>query len=124
MDTLNYTLNLVKIPVRDFSKAARFYRETLGLKEDFAVSEYGWAQYSTGSIPLCIYEAGKGGGDGKPGGDTGVHLAVADVRNAYEVLRGRSEFGVSEIFESAEGAEFFTVEDPDGNSIKIGKNSL
>jgi catechol 2,3-dioxygenase-like lactoylglutathione lyase family enzyme len=122
MMDLEYQINLVKVPVKDFSRAARFYRETLGLKEDFAVAEYGWAQYSTGSIPLCIYEVGKGGGDGVPGNDTGIHLSVTDPIAAHKAVKERSEYPVGDVFSSADGGLFFTVYDPDGNSLKIGQN--
>ncbi len=54
-------VGLVKIPVTDLGRAATFYREVLGLPEEFAVPAYGWAQYSTEGVPLCLYISGRGG---------------------------------------------------------------
>ena len=119
MDELNPRVALVKVPVADFAAATAFYRETLGLAEDFAVEEYGWAQYRLGDVPLCLYRPGMGGGNGVPGGDTGIHLAVDDAAVAFERLRERGAEFACELTVSDEGASMFEVKDPDGNTIKI-----
>ena len=66
------TVGFVRVPVSDFGRACAFYRDTLGLHEDFAVTDYGWAQYGTDTVPICLYQAGMGGGEGEPGGETGL----------------------------------------------------
>jgi catechol 2,3-dioxygenase-like lactoylglutathione lyase family enzyme len=109
------TVGFVKIPVSDFKQACRFYRDRLGLKEDFAAEAYGWAQYATGSVPICLYQEGMGGGAGKPGVDTGLQLRVADARAAYAHLKDfASDFG-----EGDDGSVGFTLSDPDGNKFQI-----
>jgi len=59
-------VQLVKIPVKN-CKATKFYRETLGLSREFAVEAYGWAQYKTGAVPLCLYVVAWVGVTGSPG---------------------------------------------------------
>lgn len=111
------SVGLVKIPVGDFERACAFYRDTLGLHEDFAVPEYGWAQYATGTIPVCLYQVGRGGGDGEPGGETGLQLRVRDARAAHEHLRVHA----GRLQEGDDGTVVFTVKDPDGNAIQVAQ---
>ncbi len=113
------TIGLVKIPVTDFARATTYYREVLGLEEEFAVEEYGWAQYRVGGAPLCLYVEGKGGGDGAAGGDTGLHLAVADAHALFGTLSGRGIETLHGMEESDDESVFFTVRDPDGNTFKV-----
>ena len=119
MKDLNARVSLVKIPVSDFAAATTFYREVLGLPEEFAVEEYAWAQYRVGEVPLCLYGTGRGGGSGEPGGDTGIHLAVSDAEAAYQLLADRGANFACELVNSDDGGRFFEVRDPDGNTLKI-----
>ena len=114
-----FNLNLVKIPVRDFAAARTFYRDALGLPEAFAVEAYGWAQYDLEPLPLCLYVAGMGGGDGDPGGDRNIHLAHPDLAL---VVRNVTDAGFppeQDIVESDDGGRFVTLRDPDGNTFKV-----
>lgn len=110
-------VGFIKIPVGDFAKACAFYRDSLGLKEDFAVEAYGWAQYSTGSVPICLYKEGMGGGEGKPGGETGVQLRVKDAKAAHAHLKDYA----GELSEGDDGTVAFKVTDPDGNSMQVAQ---
>ncbi len=111
------SVGFVKIAVSDFARACEFYRETLGLKEDFAVEAYGWAQYATGSVPICLYKEDMGGGGGKPGVDTNIQLRVNDARAAFEQAKEHaSDFG-----EGDDGTVTFTLTDPDGNTIQVAQ---
>ena len=108
-------VGFVKVPVSDFARSRVFYRDVLGLTEDFAAEEFHWAQFATGGVPLCLYQPGKGGGSGVPGTDTGIQLRVADARAAYDALEEHAtEFG-----EGADGSAGFTLTDPDGNTIQV-----
>jgi AraC-like DNA-binding protein/catechol 2,3-dioxygenase-like lactoylglutathione lyase family enzyme len=118
MKNLSVKIGLVKIPVTQFAQACAFYRDVLGLEEEFAVEAYGWAQYKTGNVPLCPYVAGKGGGDGTPGGETGIHLNASDAAHAHEFLKKR-DARVGDLVKSDDGGVFFMVKDPDGNAIKV-----
>jgi len=115
----NVSVGLVKIPVGDFERATAWYREGLGLEEQFAVPEYGWAQYATGNLPLCLYAEGMGGGAGTPGGDAGIHLAVSDPAALHARLAERGLSGLGELHTSDEGTTFFEVTDPEGNLLKV-----
>ena len=123
MKDLKPVVALVKIPVTDFVRACAYYRDVLGLEEEFAVEQYGWAQYHTGDVPLCLYVTGKGGGDGKPGGETGFHLAVDDAKKAYVMLKELGATLPTELVASDDGGMFFMVADPDGNTIKVMQKS-
>lgn len=111
------SVGFVKVPVSNFDAARAFYGETLGLKEDYAFPEYGWAQFATGSVPICLFKPGMGGGSRAPGGETGIQLRVLDARAAYEHLGdAASHFG-----EGDDGSISFTARDPDGNEIQISQ---
>ena len=113
------SVGFVKIPVSDFERSRSFYRDTLGLEEAFAVAEFGWAQYETGTVPICLYVPGAGGGSRKPGGDTGVQLRVANARAAYEALQDHaSQYG-----EGEDGTVSFVLIDPDGNAFQVAQVS-
>ncbi|MEK7465821.1 MAG: VOC family protein [Planctomycetota bacterium] len=113
------TVGLVKIPVTDVAKASAFYRETLGLKEEFAVPEFGWAQYETGAVPLCLYVPGKGGGSGVPGHCDSVHLVVGDATAFHDAVAKRCKSPVGAVMKSEDGNVFFEIRDLDGNTIKV-----
>jgi AraC-like DNA-binding protein/catechol 2,3-dioxygenase-like lactoylglutathione lyase family enzyme len=119
MASFNPTISLVKIPVTDFKRARVFYRDHLGLVEDFAVEEYGWARYQAGAVPLCLYVIGMGGGDGKPGGELGFHLAISDAQAMYDHLKSLGCTFAEGVVKSDDGGVFFIVKDPDGNRLKI-----
>ncbi len=114
-----YSVCLVKIPVRDFAKARAFYRDVLGFPETFAVEAYGWASYGLGNLPLGIYQVGKGGGDASPGEELAFHLSVADAPGLYRRLRARGVTFAVELTTSDDGGSFFMPRDPDGNTFKI-----
>ena len=120
MKTLGITIGLVKIPVTDFARATAFYRDVLGLEEQFAVEQYGWAQYSTGPVSLCLYVVGMGGGNGKPGGDVGVQLRVSDAKAAHAIVTSRGgKVGKLEIGD--DGTVAFDIYDPDGNKVSVAQ---
>lgn len=118
------SIGLVKIPVIDFKRATEYYREVVGLEEEFAVETYGWAQYKTGNLPICLYVTGMGGGEGIPGHEIGFHLVVDNIGEFYQGIADRGgEFG-TEIVKSDDGGQFFVLRDPDGNSFKVMQRRL
>ncbi len=116
---MNFKIGLVKIPVTNFEAATHYYREVIGLEEEFAVEAYSWAQYKTSNLPLCLYEVGKGGGDGKPGEEIGFHLGVDDIERFHSAVSQRGGQFASEIVNSADGGKFVVIRDPDGNTFKV-----
>ena len=119
MKNLHPAINLVKIPVTDFAKARAFYADLPGLEEEFAVAEYGWAQYKAGEIPICLYVVGMGGGEGKPGSELNFHLAVDNAKQAYAKISVTGAKIPCQLTTSDDGGSFFIVADPDGNRLKI-----
>lgn len=114
------SVGFVKVPVSDVRRAADFYRDVLGLTEDFVVAEYGWAQMSTGTIPICLYVPGMGGGTRAPGGDTGIQLRVADARAAHAAAAAAG--GVDgDLMAGDDGTASFTARDPDGNLVQVAQ---
>lgn len=75
MKTQSVQLSLVKIPVSSVETAVPYYRDVLGLEEQFSVPEYGWAQFLVGEFPIALYEPGPGGG-GSSGECDSVHFSV------------------------------------------------
>jgi AraC-like DNA-binding protein/predicted enzyme related to lactoylglutathione lyase len=119
MKDLHPAVNLIKIPVTDFARARGFYRDVLGLEEEYAVDEYGWAQYAAGDLPICLYVVGMGGGDGKPGNELNFHLAVDNAKQAFSAIGKRGGTFACDLTSDDEGGAFFIVADPDGNRLKI-----
>ena len=115
----SFKIGLVKIPVTDFKSATAYYREVIGLEEEFAVEAYGWAQYKTGNLPLCLYVTGQGGGDGTPGEEIGFHLQVDQIESFYVTIKERGGRVGSEIVTSSDGGMFFMLCDLDNNRFKV-----
>lgn len=113
------TIQLVKVPVTSLERACAFYRDVMGLEQEFAVEEYGWAQYILGDIPLCLYVVGRGGGEGEPGGEMDFHLSVDDVKKAYDTLKDRGATFACDLVTGDDGSSFFMIADPDGNAFKV-----
>ncbi len=117
-----FSLQFVKVPVTDFAAARVFYRDVLGLPEAFAVEAYGWAQYDLGPIPLCLYVAGMGGGEGTPGGEAGFHLQHPDLNAVVKAVTEAGHPPASDIDEGDDGCRGVTLRDPDGNTFKVLQN--
>jgi len=60
-----------------------------------------------------------GGGDGQPGGDSGIHLAVGDAKGLSRRRKERDPKAVGKLEASDDGGMFFMVTDPEGNKLKI-----
>jgi predicted enzyme related to lactoylglutathione lyase len=125
---VNWTLELVLIPVSDIDRAKAFYQEQVGFNvdvdhragEDFRVVQLS-PPGSACSIALMRNTAAA------PGAAQGLHLIVPDIDAARAELVGRG-VDASEIFHFEEGGQtpgpdpqrsnynsFLTFNDPDGN---------
>jgi predicted enzyme related to lactoylglutathione lyase len=127
MKSLGVSFGFVKIPVTNFAKSTAFYREVLGLEEDFAVEAYGWAQYRAGNAYVCIYTVGVSSFPAdelqvkvKTGIDTGIQLRVKDASKAYTLVKARGG-KVSDLRTGDDGTIGFGVSDPDGNTLSIAQ---
>lgn len=110
---------LLKIPVRDVTTASTFYRDVVGLEQDFVAAEYGWAQFNASNLPIALYEPGKGGGVGTAGDCDSLHLGVADPDPVRQRLRDNG-INPGDVEQAGnDGTVYLELQDPDGNTIKI-----
>ena len=127
---MDYTLELVVVPVSDVDRAKAFYIEKAGFKllvdtsagPDFRVVQL----VPPGSA--CAIAIGIGIGSMPPGSLHGLHLCVSDIEVARDELTGRG-IEVGETFHFGEAgqapgvdperrsyATFMPFTDPDGNT--------
>src|SRR6185436_13742032 len=113
-------LELVPIPVSDVERAKAFYIDKLGFNMDVEVQPGNgvWFVQLTPPGSACSIVIGTGlpvFAEVQPGGVKGLHLVVADVRKAREMLAGRG-VEVGEVEEHGRGVKYVPFSDPDGNS--------
>jgi len=105
--------DFVMYPVSNLAKAAKFYRETLGLTQEVYSEEWQWAEFDCGNVTLALH-----GGMEAPAEHIGgrIALAVEDVSAAYAELKSAGAHVVGEPvdFKVCMAAE---VLDPDGNTV-------
>jgi catechol 2,3-dioxygenase-like lactoylglutathione lyase family enzyme len=132
MQTVDFKLEVVAIPVADVDRAKRFYGESLGwrLDADFAVGDdFRIVQFTPPGSPTSIH-FGKGVTPAAPGSASGLFLVVTDIVAARTELVDRG-IAVSGLFHRAgpgrptiDGPDperrsyssYATFKDPDGNA--------
>jgi catechol 2,3-dioxygenase-like lactoylglutathione lyase family enzyme len=109
-------VDFVMFPVSDLERAARFYRETLGLRQDLFNTEFQWAEFDCGNVTLAL----KGGAvEAHPRvARSRIALAVDDDAAACDELRAQGVPIVNgpvdyHVCLSAE------IHDPDGNAVLL-----
>ncbi|HEX6946363.1 MAG TPA: VOC family protein [Acidimicrobiia bacterium] len=120
---MDWTLEVVVIPVRDIDRAVAFYRDQVGfhLDHDNAFGEHRIAQLTppgsgcsiaVGDLPMMRLM--------EPGSLKGVQLVVPDIETAHRELGDRG-VDVSDIavLTDRDGGRFFWFEDPDGNGWAV-----
>jgi len=130
---MEWTLEVVVVPVSDVDRAKEFYAEKLGFAVDHD-SDFGPQTRIVQLTPRgsgCSIVIGKGVGEMVPGTLKGLQLVVRDVRSARAELAGRGveigevQFAGPEGFRAAteddelnnSGFAFFA--DPDGNGWAV-----
>lgn len=107
--------DFVMFEVTDLSRAARFYRETLGLPQEVYSEEggEGWAEFNCGNVTLSL-----NGGVKIPSGRAGgrIALAVEDVQAAYVELKDKGARLEGEPVDYG-CCQAVKVLDPDGNLV-------
>ena len=121
MPDRSFELSLLKIPVLDITVSAPFYRDGLGLEEQFVAAEYGWAQFQAGDLPIALYKPGIGGGNRTPGGSVDFHLSTPDLEGLQMRLQAFDPTLKIGIFKNDDGSETLEFSDPDGNEIKVSR---
>jgi catechol 2,3-dioxygenase-like lactoylglutathione lyase family enzyme len=130
---MNWTLEVVVVPVSDMERSRSFYADKLGfhVDHDTKVSEDFHIVQLTPPGSGCSAVLGKGVVDMAPGSLKGVQLVVNDVRAARAELLQRgvevSEVQVlgpgggraAEDGDALNNAGFIFFDDPDGNSWAV-----
>jgi catechol 2,3-dioxygenase-like lactoylglutathione lyase family enzyme len=130
---MNWTLEVVVVPVADMDRARDFYAGKLGFEvdHDTKISEDYHVVQLTPPGSGCSIVLGKGVVEMEPGSLKGVQLVVRDVRAAREELLGRGvEVGEVQVVgasgprpvrddEDLDNVGFVFFEDPDGNGWAV-----
>jgi catechol 2,3-dioxygenase-like lactoylglutathione lyase family enzyme len=125
VDRLDCRLSIVRVFVRDWPRAVRFYTETLGIPLLFQDAELGWAQLATGQAQLALErfepESGKRASreEALVGRFLGVSLAVADVEACYEWLFARGVDFLAPPELMSWGGVLAHLRDPEGNVLTL-----
>lgn len=126
MDTMEWKLEVVVVPVSDVDRAKRFYGEQCGFVVDLdsRFSDTFRVVQLTPRGSACSISIGTGLTDSAPGSLQGVQLVVSDIDAARAVLVERG-VATSEVFHFADGVRregyggpwnsFLSFSDPDGN---------
>ncbi|GAA1932981.1 VOC family protein [Streptomyces sodiiphilus] len=119
---MNWTLEVVVVPVTDVERAKRFYADQVGFHLDFdeEVVEGIRVVQLTPRGSACSIIVGTGVGAGEPGSLQGVQLVVSDIEAARAELLERG-VEVSEIKRLSEqdGGTFVYFRAPDGNGWAV-----
>lgn len=125
MPRLDCRLSVVRVFVKDWPRAVRFYTETLGIPLAFQDEELGWAQLATGQAQLALERfTAKAPGRARTeaalvGRFLGVSLAVADVYAIYEQLFARGVDFLAPPEQMPWGGVLAHLRDPDGNVLTL-----
>jgi catechol 2,3-dioxygenase-like lactoylglutathione lyase family enzyme len=113
-------LELVPVPVSDVDRAKSFYVDKVGFNLDVDVNPGNGMRVVQLTPPgsACSIVIGTGMSEidkMQPGSIKALHLVVADVRKARELLAARG-VEVGEVEELDQGIKYVPFSDPDGNS--------
>lgn len=120
---MDWTLEVVVLPVTDIDRSIAFYRDQVGfaLDHDTRTEQMHVAQLTPvgsgcsiviGDLPAQTEMA--------PGSMRGLQLCVADAAAAREELLGRRvEASEITVFDERDGGTFFGFSDPDGNTWAV-----
>lgn len=119
---MDWTLEVIVVPVADLDRAKHFYSEQLGFKvdHDTTFNEDTRVLQLTPPGSGCSIVLGKGIVKGEPGSLKGVQLVVSDLEKARAQLIERGvEVGEIVRMNEADGGSFIFFDDPDGNSWAV-----
>jgi catechol 2,3-dioxygenase-like lactoylglutathione lyase family enzyme len=119
---MDWTLEVVVVPVSDLDRAKQFYSEQLGFKvdHDTTFNEDTRILQLTPPGSGCSIVLGKGIVKGEPGSLKGVQLVVSDLEKARAQLIERGvEVGEIVRMNEQDGGSFIFFDDPDGNSWAV-----
>jgi predicted enzyme related to lactoylglutathione lyase len=120
---MDWTLEVVVVPVSDIDRAVNFYRDQVGfnLDHDTKTPEMHFVQLTPpGSGCSIVIGDLPAQQEMEPGSMRGLQLVVADAEAARNELLGRGvEVSEITVFDERDGGTFFGFSDPDGNSWAV-----
>ena len=120
---MDWTLEVVLLPVSDIDRSIAFYRDQVGFNLDHDTNnEHMHVVQLTPRGSGCSIVIGDlpAQREMAPGSIRGLQLVVSDAQAAHQELRDRG-VQVSEImkFDERDGSTFFNFADPDGNTWTV-----
>jgi len=120
---MDWTLEVVIVPVSDLDRAIVFYRDKLGFALDHDTrNEHMHVAQLTPPGSGCSIVVGDLPSQNQmtPGSLKGLQLVVADAAAARQQLIDRGvEASETTVFDERDGGTFFGFDDPDGNSWAV-----
>ena len=120
---MDWTLEVVVLPVSDLGTAIEFYRDQVGFHLDHhTTNEHMDVAQLTPPGSGCSIVVGNlpSQNEMAPGSMRGLQLVVADAEVARAELTGRGvECSEVQVFDERDGGTFFGFADPDGNTWSV-----
>jgi predicted enzyme related to lactoylglutathione lyase len=120
---MDWTLEVVILPVSDLTSAIEFYRDQVGFHLDHrTTNEHMDVAQLTPPGSGCSIVVGTlpSQQEMAPGSMRGLQLVVADALTAREQLTNRGvECSEIQVFDERDGGTFFGFADPDGNTWAV-----
>ena len=120
---MDWTLEVVVLPVSDIDRAIEFYRDQVGFDLDHnTTNEHMHVAQLTPPGSGCSIVIGDlpAQTEMTPGSMRGLQLVVADAKAAREELLSRGvEATEITVFDERDGGTFFGFSDPDGNTWAV-----
>ena len=120
---MDWTLEVVVLPVSDIDRAVEFYRDKVGFRLDHDTqNEHMHVVQLTPTGSGCSIVIGDlpSQKEMAPGSVRGLQLVVADAEAARAELVGRGvEASEIQVFDERDGGTFFGFGDPDGNTWAV-----
>jgi predicted enzyme related to lactoylglutathione lyase len=116
---MNWTLEVVVVPVADVDRAKAFYADQLGFNvdHDTKVSEGNRIVQLTPPGSGCSIAIGEGLNDAPPGTAPSLQLVVSDINAAHDQLKANG-VDVSDV-DIQDWGHFVYFADPDGNKWAV-----
>ena len=120
---MDWTLEVVVLPVSDIDRSLAFYRDQLGFHLDHVTKTESmhFVQLTpTGSGCSIVFGDMPAQRAMTPGSMKSLQLVVSDAAAARQELVGRGvDCGELFVFDERDGGTFFGFEDPDGNTWAV-----